>query len=271
MDLKKLAEPFPATDIEWRIQSSGMSDTKGPWAKVLAYVTNRAIMERLDEVCGPENWQNDYKPWTTGAPGVMCGIAVQIKGTWVWKWDGSEQPKEKSEGQLVAVKGGFSMSMKRAGVQWGIGRYLYNLTEGWAAIGPEGEHYVPKNDKKGTPPFRWNQPKLPSWALPGFTETKAAAPAKVEKPKRDIVADGIARAGTVEVRGKALADHTTDELAEMQLALRAEGSTKHKDLLGSIILVLSDRPEEDVNVARMNASEDKQQGGLTRVMAGSTG
>ena len=59
MDLSKLAEPFPAEDIEWRIQSSGMSGGK-PWARVLAYVTARAIMARLDEVCGPEGWRPRY-------------------------------------------------------------------------------------------------------------------------------------------------------------------------------------------------------------------
>ena len=27
------------------------------------YVTNRAIQNRLDEVVGPENWYNKYRPW----------------------------------------------------------------------------------------------------------------------------------------------------------------------------------------------------------------
>ena len=41
---KDLNEPFPVEDIEWRIQQSGDKNGK-PWAMVLAYVTNRAIME----------------------------------------------------------------------------------------------------------------------------------------------------------------------------------------------------------------------------------
>ena len=54
MDLSKLKEPFSENDIEWRVQQSG--ETNGRiWAKVLAYVTARAIENRLDEVCGPEN------------------------------------------------------------------------------------------------------------------------------------------------------------------------------------------------------------------------
>ena len=46
--------PFLEDDIEWRIQQQGLSNGM-PWALVLAYVTNRAIMDRLDEVVGPEH------------------------------------------------------------------------------------------------------------------------------------------------------------------------------------------------------------------------
>lgn len=290
MNLAQLREPFAPNDIEWRVQSSGMSETKGPWAKVLAYVTNRAIMQRLDEVCGPENWQNEYKPWTTGAPGVMCGIGILINGVWVWKWDGAEQPKEKSEGQLVAVKGGFSMSMKRTAVQWGIGRYLYDLEEGWATISPEGTHYVPKNDKKQMPAFRWNPPRLPSWAVPaplpegrasegaearsqGQSASASATPASPApaRKRRDPFANSVARAKNTEVKGKPLSAYTTVDLRMMQDALRAEGNAKHKDLLADVVLVLNDRKDDDnpdATVARMHAAEDKQQAGLEAVMSG---
>jgi len=55
IDLSKLKNVFPPEDIEWRVQSSGEKNGK-PWALVLAYITNRAIMDRFDEVCGPGNW-----------------------------------------------------------------------------------------------------------------------------------------------------------------------------------------------------------------------
>jgi len=69
MDLSKLKEPFPAKDIEWRIQRSGLKDGK-PWAMVLAYVTNRAIMDRLDDVCKPDHWRNEYLKAPEG--GILC-------------------------------------------------------------------------------------------------------------------------------------------------------------------------------------------------------
>ena len=158
MNLKDLAKPFPAKDIEWRIQSSGKND-KGIWAMCLAYVTNRAIMDRLDEVCGPENWKNDFAPAPEG--GILCGISIKCGDEWVTKWDGAENT------QVEAIKGGLSSAMKRAGSQWGIGRYLYNLDTGWADIATNGK--FPAKTKDNTW-FKWNPPALPSWALPEGTK-----------------------------------------------------------------------------------------------------
>ena len=50
MKLEELKNCFPAEDIEWRVQRSGKTG-KGYWAVVLAYVTNRAIQQRLDDAC----------------------------------------------------------------------------------------------------------------------------------------------------------------------------------------------------------------------------
>lgn len=60
MNLDELDAPFASEDIEWRIQQAGKNNN-GIWAKVLAYVTNRAIMKRLDEVCGKAGWRNEYR------------------------------------------------------------------------------------------------------------------------------------------------------------------------------------------------------------------
>lgn len=163
MNLHRLSEPFPPTDVEWRIGRAGVKDDK-VWATCLAYLTNRAIMDRLDAVVGPCNWRNEIKEWAIGSPGVLCGISIKVGDEWVTKWDGSDQP------DTEPVKGGFSNAMKRAAVLWGIGRYLYNLPEGRATVAPDGRHYQAKNEKKGIPAFKWNEPKLPAWALPPAPE-----------------------------------------------------------------------------------------------------
>ncbi|HEA69078.1 MAG TPA: hypothetical protein ENI07_20035 [Desulfobacterales bacterium] len=156
MDLKQLLRPFKENDIEWRIQSSGMKDNR-PWGMCLAYVTNRAIMERLDEICGPENWKNEFTKGPDG--GVLCGISIFSESAvsdWITKWDGAENT------QFEPVKGGLSSAMKRAAVQWGIGRYLYNLDATWANFS-EGGRLKAKVENRW---LKWDPPELPSWALP---------------------------------------------------------------------------------------------------------
>jgi hypothetical protein len=151
---EKLQEPFSSLDIEWRIQSSGIKNEK-PWAMVLAYVTARAIQNRLDDVCGPENWKVDYREGPGG--GVLCGISIKINDEWVTKWDGAENTN------IEAVKGGISSALKRAGSVWGIGRYLYSLKSYWAVFKEDGEYNSKIENGKW---FKWNPPKLPNWALP---------------------------------------------------------------------------------------------------------
>ena len=181
MNLKDLGKPFPKSDIEWRIAQSGIKNGK-PWGKVLAYITNRAIMERLDEVCGPEKWKNDFKPSPDG--GVLCGISIKIGDEWVTKWDGAGNT------QFEAVKGGLSGAMKRSGSQWNIGRYLYKLEAGWANFCDNGRHtdivYPNKQDaknKKNGVFCNWDPPVLPEWALPeGSGAGMGSKPKKPSSP-----------------------------------------------------------------------------------------
>ncbi len=89
---------------------------------------------------------------TTG--GVECGISIKIDSEWVTKWDAAENT------QVEAVKGGRSGAMKRAAVQWGIGRYLYNLEEGFAQTSldkKQGWHRAKLKDGTG---FYWLPPSL---------------------------------------------------------------------------------------------------------------
>jgi hypothetical protein len=168
IDLSRLADKFPADAIEWRIGRAGEKNGK-VWATALPYITSRAIQARLDEVCGPENWKNEFKPGPLG--GVMCGIAIRVNGEWIQKWDGADNT------DVESVKGGFSDAMKRSAVHWGVGRYLYDLTETWATIDPKGEHVGVCKDESGKQVrFRWNPPKLPLSALPSGTPPQASEP-----------------------------------------------------------------------------------------------
>ena len=70
MDLKDLKKEIP---FKWKIQSFNKDKTE--WSCV-AYIDARDVMNLLDEVVWPENWQDDYKKidWE-----LMAGIWIKAK------------------------------------------------------------------------------------------------------------------------------------------------------------------------------------------------
>lgn len=165
IDLSRLAEPFPAEDIEWRVSRAGMGKS-GVYCHCLPYVTARAIAARLDEVCGVPNWKNEPPVMIEVRPGITAfavGISIRFDGEWITKWDVSEPTN------IEPAKGGFSGGMKRAGAQWGIFRYGYYLEETFAETsekGGAGWNYAKLPDKAGGGTYYWKPPTLPAWALP---------------------------------------------------------------------------------------------------------
>lgn len=184
--LFRLHIPFHASDVEWRLSHSGESNGK-LWAMALCYVTNRAIMERLDAAVGPENWRNEYKPSPCG--GVLCGLSINVGGEWITKWDGSGNMDASSApgglSQSDAAKGTLSGAMKRAAVQWGIGRYLYNLPEGWATCYEDTKRGQFRGKTKNKKAFSWDPPELPKWALPDGTERARTVAMPEDAPEPD--------------------------------------------------------------------------------------
>lgn len=112
MKSEVLKRPLEPNEVEWRVQSK-----KNGWTTVVPYIQNRAVMERLDEACTPSGWKNEFREWK--AKGVLCGISIKVGDEWVTKWDGADDTN------IEPTKGGISDSMKRAAVQWGMGRELY--------------------------------------------------------------------------------------------------------------------------------------------------
>lgn len=130
MNIKDLYKPFPAEKVSWRVGSTTADKTKG---MALAYIDARDVMERLDEVCGSENWQNRY---TATGEKTVCEIGIKIGEEWVWKANGA------GDSATEAEKGALSDAFKRAAVLWGIGRYLYDLDTPWVALEARGKSYV---------------------------------------------------------------------------------------------------------------------------------
>ena len=146
IDLNALAETFPHDEIHWRVGSTnkkafedGKVDKRQ--GMPLAYLDARNVMQRLDEVVGPENWRDSYQDTPKR---LFCKIEICIDGEWVGKTDGA------GDTDMEGQKGGISDSFKRAAVKWGIGRYLYgnktpwvDLTDRWQLTkGFDGSQYL---------------------------------------------------------------------------------------------------------------------------------
>lgn len=132
-----LSAPFPSDFIDWRVGSTTGDKSKG---MALAYIDARAVMDRLDSICGPAHWQCNYTP----ANGMLlCNIGIHFPGgNWTWKSDGAGST------DFEAEKGMASDAFKRAAVRFGIGRYLYDMDTPWVLIEPAGKSFRIKDGER---------------------------------------------------------------------------------------------------------------------------
>lgn len=143
--LKELTQEMP---YKWRLQS-----TKYGKSTIVAYVDNRQVQNRFDEVCGSGNWQNEFKEVKDM---LFAGIGILVDRpnggeSWVWKWDTGTEANMEAEKSIV------SDSMKRAAVEWGVGRFLYNIKIiELKAVEHKGKEY-PADDKGN---ILWGADKL---------------------------------------------------------------------------------------------------------------
>jgi hypothetical protein len=108
-----LSAPMP---YKWRVQS--FSKNK-PVASCVAYIDARDVMKRLDDVVGPDGWQRMYKKVDDL---IVCALGLRdSNGQWIFKEDVG------AEGSIEAEKSIISDAFKRAAVNWGVGRFLYDL------------------------------------------------------------------------------------------------------------------------------------------------
>lgn len=150
-----LAAPFDLSEVKFKPQA-----VKGNRALALAYVDVRAIMDRLDNVLGVENWQDRYQLLPDNS--VMCRLRLRIGDRWITKSDVGG-PSEQPDGG-DRLKAAFSDALKRAAVKFGIGRYLYRLPQTWADYDPQKRQFA-------------SPPRLPDWAV-----SKAPRPAPIASP-----------------------------------------------------------------------------------------
>ena len=111
--LEKLQAPLSMSQIDFRVQSVN----KGKYVTILAYKDARVDMERLDAVVGPLGWKRRH---LRDNHNCVVSIFDAESNQWISKEDTG------TESNAEAAKGLASDSFKRACVNWGIGRELYD-------------------------------------------------------------------------------------------------------------------------------------------------
>ncbi|QGJ68961.1 Single-stranded DNA-binding protein DdrA [Planctomycetales bacterium 10988] len=126
LQLAELGKPFAPRKVHWRVGSVTRDRKRG---MALCYLDARDVMQRFDDVCGPENWQCIY---SHAGDKTCCQIGVRVNDVWIWKSDGA------GDTDFEGNKGAFSTAFKRAAVRWGVGRYLYDLGNCWVELQQDG-------------------------------------------------------------------------------------------------------------------------------------
>ncbi len=157
-----LAAEFPREAISWRAQNIKKD---GSSALALAYIDARDVMDRLDEVVGPANWQDRYE---VHGGKTICYLSIAVDDEpdehgvihkhWITKADGA------GDSDIEAEKGAISDAFKRAAVRWQIGRYLYAMPATWV---PCDAYETEFNGKK-----KWNWRK---WLADPWDHVKLTA------------------------------------------------------------------------------------------------
>lgn len=165
MDALKV--PFKPEEVEWVIGRKSKDKSK---AEAMAYISSRAVMERLDEVVGADKWEISYIPVDMGTAtrttykgeetyiikGFLAKLTLHLPEGDVTRMDGANCT------DFSPFKGGLTGSVRRVASAFGIGRYLYNLPRQWVPIDQWGNFT--------------ERPKLPSWALPDGSKQEAPEP-----------------------------------------------------------------------------------------------
>ena len=145
--LLQLKQPFDIKFLKFRVGARTKDKSKGV---ALFYIDSREVQKRLDDVCGFDGWKSEMKYTPDG---VICTLSIKLpSGEWISRTDGGEKS------QASPFKGACSDALKRAAVQFGVGRYLYYIPNTWHMLSSGG--------------FNFEDPSsilqsLPAWARPG--------------------------------------------------------------------------------------------------------
>lgn len=115
-----LAAPFTPPELKER---------EGRGKKMYSYIDARSAHQRLDDVLGVGGWQSSFKVLDPESKAVECTLSAFIDGQWVTRTDvgyPNSADDADNDGQ-EPLKASYSDALKRAAVQFGVGRHIYGI------------------------------------------------------------------------------------------------------------------------------------------------
>lgn len=224
--MSELHKPIPREMVKWRCQTLTRDGDKG---LALAYIDARALMERLDAVVGPPNWQDHYAETPRGR--VICTLSIRIDGEWISKSDGA------GDSDIEGEKGGLSDAFKRAGVKWGVARELYAIGDVWVPC--ETSEYTGKKRwkcwKKGVDPWDFVR-SAPKPSTSDLRQRNVASPEDTAHQLQEQAAGWVARVKPILAKKQSAAE--LDDWAERNAGalekVKAQSQTAYDDLMDYI-------------------------------------
>lgn len=141
--MTKLSDKFPESALHVKIQSVSEEKKKG---LAVLYVDARNVMDRLDEVVGNDKWSDEYhyigsrEVKDRGTTRIMRDVECRLTVNSTTKAD---------TGEGEDMKTAYSDAFKRAGVKFGIARYLYSSDTRWFEVEKKGRNwYFVESDQK---------------------------------------------------------------------------------------------------------------------------
>lgn len=139
--MSSLFDKFPVDALHVKVQAKSKKTGKG---LAVLYVDARNVMDRLDEVVENENWSDEYhyigyREVTNNKGEVikMHDVECRLTVNGVTKAD---------TGEGEDMKTAYSDAFKRAGVKFGIARYLYSSKTKWYELDDYGFFKAPDGE-----------------------------------------------------------------------------------------------------------------------------
>jgi hypothetical protein len=174
--LAELEVPFHQRAIRWRVTNTSKNGSRLR-GQVMPYADQRAYMDRLNSLVGPNGWTRKYEVHTSAnferakdekiTAKVIVSCEVTIFGIGSHAATGEEWAD--NENAATAAE---AQAFKRACACLGLGRYLYYFRGTWVDL---DERKLPRA-----------LPRLPEWATPeGWAKGLRPEAEETSKPQND--------------------------------------------------------------------------------------